>query len=750
MSFELTERAARESEKLSVEPQLVLEIEGISTLFGAVTINKLLKYGDTIDAVPVKYGDAGIVYGGLIPIDDQKSFITFDSKTSTGIKQQLRPDQGNISSVSNVTVSLIDKDELISQIISPGVTVTDILARKATLYFGFASSAFPDDYIRIFTGLVDDVTSGTGTIELNIAHPDQKKRQELFTRATTQLNGAIGSGDTTITVNSTSDFIAPTVGDPSLKHYVRIEDEVMRFTGLTATTFTGVTRGQLGTTAAAHVDDTDVESFFVLEGDMMTLALQLMLSLSGDFVTGVGIRNFVDVSPTLNVANSVFFEGIDVEDIYGLTINDFIEISGASEGANNTTDKVKILEFVKTDTGSYIVLNSVDESSTPVVLVSELDSAAVASFSSQYDVLAEGLAMDPQQVDVFQHQELRRVFLSSFDYRFYIKDQINAKDFINQQIYAPYAAYSLPRKGKASVGLHIGPLPTDLIKQINRNNITNAKNLQLRRTTTRNMYNTIIYKFDQRVLEDTFASVVATTDATSRTRIPIGTKALTVEATGIRSDLTGTANASTSTTRLLNRYKFGAEFFERIKLFFKDGFNAEVGDLVLFDFDQLKVTETVDGTREKESKLYEIINKSLNFKTGDISLNLVDTSFTGAERFAVISPASELVTVRDAQEFTLTSSFASRFGANEGRKWKNYVDAAVIVRNPDFSFKEAGVIGSVTGNTIRLQSALGLTPSAGMIMELDEYDNQPDNVKLVFGFMSDAVFGDGKAQYVMI
>ena len=62
--------------------------------------------------------------------------------------------------------------------------------------------------------------------------------------AYTTLNGGINNSVTTITVVSTTGF--PTAGQ------LRIESEVVTYTGTTTTTFTGCTRGALGTTNAAH------------------------------------------------------------------------------------------------------------------------------------------------------------------------------------------------------------------------------------------------------------------------------------------------------------------------------------------------------------------------------------------------------------------------------------------------------------------------------------------------------------------
>jgi len=62
-----------------------------------------------------------------------------------------------------------------------------------------------------------------------------------------QLNGAINNSVTTITVDSTTSF--PATGR------IDIDTELITYTGITSTTFTGCTRGANGTTAASHSDN---------------------------------------------------------------------------------------------------------------------------------------------------------------------------------------------------------------------------------------------------------------------------------------------------------------------------------------------------------------------------------------------------------------------------------------------------------------------------------------------------------------
>lgn len=73
------------------------------------------------------------------------------------------------------------------------------------------------------------------------------KTEKFANAAEDTLNGAITSGATSLTVNSASEF--PTDGDFRIK----VESEIMIVTAVSTNTFT-VTRGQEGTSAAAHAD----------------------------------------------------------------------------------------------------------------------------------------------------------------------------------------------------------------------------------------------------------------------------------------------------------------------------------------------------------------------------------------------------------------------------------------------------------------------------------------------------------------
>jgi hypothetical protein len=72
----------------------------------------------------------------------------------------------------------------------------------------------------------------------------------VLSAAVDQLNGSINASTTTITVDSTTGF--------SSAGLLLIEQELITYTGITSTTFTGCTRGVQGTAAASHNDNTIV------------------------------------------------------------------------------------------------------------------------------------------------------------------------------------------------------------------------------------------------------------------------------------------------------------------------------------------------------------------------------------------------------------------------------------------------------------------------------------------------------------
>jgi hypothetical protein len=359
--------------------------------------------------------------------------------------------------------------------------------------------------------------------------------------------------------------------------------------------------------------------------------------------------------------------------------------------------------------------------------------------------------MDPRDVDVVEHEFIKETFLPSFPMRFYLKETIeNTKEFIEKELYVPCAAYSLPRGTRSSIGLHIAPFPTESIRILSKDNIKNAAKLRLRRSYAKNFYNTIVYRFDEDLYDDKFVKGTVNINAQSVSETK-RRKEFTITSKGMRSDLQAVTLAANAGTRLLDRYKRGAEFLEQVDLFFSEGVRLEPGDIVLLDPEGLNITDTVSGTRAKPAKFFEVTNKSIDL-SGSVTVSLTDTSFDGAQRYGMFSPASYIDSGTTFSVF-IRASFSQPFGVNEWRKWQDFIGADVQIHNADYSVIGYTKIAAISGNTITLSPPLAFAPATDYLMEFAPYDLQTsERVKLLYTHNSDGdlPFGDGLDPYVYL
>jgi len=754
--FPLTIPAMLAASKINVRPILVFSFDNIAKKFGSASISERIRIGDANLYIDNYDGDPWYI-GGLRPLINQGTYISFggtSGKTTTRLSQQLQPDKGIGTSVTQLTISMIDKDELVTELISPGFEATELFGEPCRVELGFEGTSYPEDYITMFKGACENISSGAGYVTFSLSSTEQKKRQNLFTRATSQLATSIASSGsiTTIDLDDASDFLVPVLGpdstyDSSIKFYVQIGDEYFRYTGKTGNQLTGVTRnpapfdfGQL-----AHDVGDDVNSIVRLEGNGLDLARKLMLSgRNGPYLENIDVTNFNYTDPINTIPNILFFFGVDVEQQYGIFAGDYITTTGATNGANNVTAKT-IDSIFTTNDGSYVVVNG-------VTFVNEINTAAVVSFRSQWDTLGEGCAMASGDVDLFEFNKIYRLFLSSFDFDFRIKSVIEAKTFIEEQIFKPMTCFSIPRKGKSSLGYHIGPLPGAEILTLGRDNIVDASKLKIQRSISRNYSNAITYNYDKNIVDDKYLTTKLAIDSTSISDFKVGQRGLSFSNDGMRTSLQAELKALQASNRLLNRYKRAAEWFDNIQVLFGAGFNSEIGDVIIVNMAGLNVSNTKTGNRQGEDRLFQILNKEMDFATGDIRLSLTDTNFSTAARYGLISPASKVKSAASGTQFTLSPSYSSVYGGNEFLKWQRFGHILVRVRSPDGTTRNAVQrILSFSGNTVTLQSTLGFTPVAGDIMEFAHYNDASDQQKLPYAFMrTTAPFDDGKPRYQML
>lgn len=471
----------------------------------------------------------------------------------------------------------------------------------------------------------------------------------------------------------------------------------------------------------------------------------MLSGVNGNYLENITPQFFNRFDQSTVYANTVAFSNIDLQRIYNIQIGDYVTITGSSETANNVSLK-QITAIFYNEYGTIIEIDG-------VTFADDDGETAQVSFRSQYDTLGEGLGFTPDEVDIEEHLRLQSEFLSNFEYDFYLKEEIDGKEFLEKEIYLPCGCYSLPRKAQASVGILAPPKPGEDLVVFDHRNVFKPSQIKLRRSTTKNFLNTVIYKFDELPLEDKFVRAVVTTDNDSRNRIKNqGNKTLVIESKGMRRQLNGIQNATVATARRVDQYKFAAEFLEGVQVNFGDSFNIEIGDVVILDGTNLNITDFSSGERTKEPTLFQIINKSINIKTGEVKLDLLNTGYDldNVGRYCLISPSSIIKSASSSSTFTLDPSFSNPYGTDEGRKWRRYENLDIVVRSEDHSVIESAHVESITFNTVTLSSPLSFTPQSGYIMELDVYNNvSSDILKIKYGFMSDGeFFDDGEPAYL--
>lgn len=712
MALTLTQAAQDMANKTVQEPSMVLEIQGYDKVFTTGTVLKINRAGD--------YGLGSLTLGEISEKLDVKKFISMDG-TTTSIGSQIEQDKGGASSITSIQIALIDPDESVTRLISPSVEIDDILGSKAWVYLGYTGTTWPEDYVILYNGIVDDVTIRGGKIILSISNSAIKKRQEIFKNIETITDGSVTNVQTTITVESIVNFLEPVA---ELETYIKIDDEIIKYTGINTgtNTFTGCTRAQFGTIATTHDDEASVSSFYRIQDNAIDLALKLMLSGENEyFLENLDVTNFVTDFDGNPLANSIHFAGVNVVTKYGFSVGDLITTTGASNGANNVSLKT-IQSIDVTTAGSSIVIAG-------VTFVAETASAAVLKIKSQYNVLPDGLGMGGDEVDVAEFQRIYALSSGSIpDYDFYLKDTINGKEFIDKQVLYPSNLFSVPKNGKVSLGEIAPPLAISTLKTINKNNLTSPDAVQIKRQVGKYFYNTYIMKYDYDAVEDKPLAGYIRTDEDSKNQIKVGVKAITIVSDGLRNNAANNAIIDINSERFLDRYRFAAEQIT-CSCFYGDGFSIDVGDVVLFGDLDLPYSDSSRGEKGFSPRLCEVINKRMDIKSGKIELTLLDTGYLTSGRYGIFSPSSVLGSGCTSTSLVITDSYGIAAPLIEKSKWVNFIGKRIFIRDIEWANTYDSVLLGFNSDYEMKIKNIGVSPTAGMIVELPPYPSgtNPDD-----------------------
>jgi hypothetical protein len=818
MALQVTENLRQAIKNSEISPTLIAKIDGYSTIFGNVAIRKYVRIGDP----GLLIGDDWLI-GGFSLLDNQAPYISFSQGTTTRITQKLDPSRGQGSSVSQMTLALIDYNREITELVSPGFQLTDVIGRRVTIFLGAQDTSWPEDYNVVFRGVIQDVEAAANVIYLNLANTDEKKRISALPRITAETGQAIdfksvtfqdlqfknrediqnlvdvtytpggtagseivtvggggysigvqiqnsvstaaqikkaienhpganqlvtikitgNSSDAQVTGSATlgtdsvidlvdaSEFLLPA---DSMQTYAVIENELIRYAGKTSNQLTGVTRAQYDSIGAFHDIEKSVDQVVRITDNGINIALKLMLSNGPLFYAeGIAAKAFQYYSPTIYIDNTIFFDGIDLATDYGVSRGDKVTVTGEANPLNNVIDSI-ILEVGKTNYGSYVIVsdNLVDAATT----------TAVVKFKSQFNVLPIGFGMVPVEVDVEQHLYVRDTFLSTFNLDLFVKDITDGKGFLEKQVYLPMTCFSVPRKGRSSIVYTVGPMPTYEVVSLDKTTVQNPSQLKVKRSSNENFFNQVQFDYDYDPISGSYLTHKNFPKDVDTSQIPVGAKPFVVESQGLTTALGAEDTASRSADRWLRRYKNGAEFIKGVRAAFSVGYQLEIGDIVAVDYEQLQLADFGTGSRSGPIKLMEVMNKILDNKTGEVSVDLVNTTFGVGDRFGLISPSSKTLAGSTTTKVILEKSWSTKPFERESQKWFDYLNQEVIIHNEDWSIVYTTIIRGFDNNDPQGMSvdAMPGAPGSGWIIQCPDYPNTTEQNDLAFWKQRHAFF----------
>lgn len=728
-------------------PVVVVDIVGAPDILTNQDVSTTALYGDP----NLQYGTPGLVYGGLRPYlttnpDGSqrtfKNYLVLD-KSSFTLQQRIEPEQGK-ASVGTLTLAFIDPDNYMTQLVSPGVVLDEILGAEVNVFLGYQQISFPQDFFRIFHGYISSIVDGPGYVTLQISDPNIKRRQQLFYCATTTLSAPVAPSDTVINVVSTNNFFKQITGpdgtnpNPSIHTYILIDQEYIEVnvTSSTQFTVTGSGRGARGSTAASHSSGGNVQAAIQIgdsthKENAMDMALKIMLSgWDGPWITGeklLAIGPEPDSNPGITTTSFVTLPtNVDAVNDYNLIAGDYIIMQGSSHSGNNNT-LFKIVSFSSFAGQSNRIIN------ISGTLTKEQDTPATIGFRSQFDVypLDAGLMLKPTDVDIAQHLYIRDTFLGQTgnDLIFFITSpEDSGKNFLEQQIYFPIGAYSLTRRGLISCGYHAPPIANQNLSILDETNIIDPdKGMQITRATNnRAFYDEIDITYDY----DDSGQPHSTTKILGDGFTKIGiASTLPIDAKGVYSGYSSQLLLRRAQF-LLTRYNRGAVQID-VKVDWQTGNLIEAGDVVAIQDKNgvLQIANFNTGARDLSGQLFEVIDRTFDIRNGNVQLKLVGgLGATVTSRYATVSPSSVVDVGSTATAVIIKDSYGAIFPGNESKKWSSFVGLPIYVHSKDYSVAgQATLLGIDASNNYQLNvTNLGFTPAAGYVVDVPPYPNSTD------------------------
>jgi hypothetical protein len=718
-------------------PVVVLEIEGLPFVIGSNQIFESINYDDP----NTFYDDPLLTYDGLRPInpDKQKSLID-RAKSFATISQKLEQWDGK-ASVETFNIRLVDENGIMTRVCTPGYYIEDIMNRKVTIRYGFQEIAYPEDYMVLFRGYVNNVRLGPGWIDFIFTDPSAKRKQVLFNASTVTLSSAITDSDTTLTISSTQNLYqtilnAKGVNDSSVTIGLVLDGkEIVTYENadILSSTQVVVNRAQLGSLPSAHDAGIEIKMFIRFDDNPVNIALKSMLSgFNGSWLQDVSLRSINNDDAGNIISDTITFgPKVNLSQDYGLVIGDFITLSGSSIPANNAT--FTIAEFVNDRTVKVVETGILNTEPPPISGYL----TTVSAFRSKYDVYptTAGLSLTPQDVFVSAHEDLRDTYIQfNYDMRI-VGSEDSGKTWIETHLFKPIGGYSLTQGSMISMGLSKPPLTNDLSKVLDPTNVVKASECVVERgINTRFFYNEVLFQYAWNPLTEKYGRSLRIIDADAQKRMR-QVSVLKIEARGFPDTVQSQTLLKARANRVLQRHRFATETVDLVTNF-GTGNLVDAGDVMVLSDSEvpvLQISNTEQASRGIGARIMEVQERTINLSQGNSKMRLLSNNgFSLTDRYGVISPSSK-VTLDAANSnalFKIKDSFGSKYPGAEYKKWQNYAGSRIIIHDNNWTRSSISTfsVDPVDPYFIHLDTALSFVPQEDDVMELAPYDDSSSSI----------------------
>lgn len=725
MALELSPRLKNLASQTDKTPQLILEIEGSQYLYGTGKILETARWDDP----RINWdNNQGITWDGQIEKENSRPYISLKGSTRD-IAQQLFVEKGGAGSITTMNIALVDYNKEVARDLSFD-QIGDVLGRRANVYFTLEGGRFPQDTIELFKGQITDTEYRAGLITLTISNPADKLRNPIFESLVTQTTNSIDSIQTTIPVGITNPFI---YSQDAITSYIRIDDEIMEVVSSTSNSFE-VIRSRLGTIPTNHDLEADVQSYYILDGHPIDLALKLYHSNEGNTFKEIDyyINALNQITNVEVIEGAIVINDYDIQRRLGLVEDDEIELIGTA-----SNDGIyKVLTSGVLDTGkSYIRVKS------PLSVETGLD--IKLRIRSKYNVLSEGVGLDLDQVNTAQFEETRDLFSANFIHvNPQIEDTIDElKSWVERELFRPQGIYNLPNV-RLGCKYTAPPFSVTSIPTFNTKNLKDVSKIVQKRSGHKYLTNYMTYRYNADFLTGKLLDKLITQNLDSTNRIDLGKKKQSIDVKGIRRSGESKQILERATKANLSRFKFASRYIKNIKPLFSNLLTLEIGDVVFFGGEDTQLTNLETGERDNPVEIYEVINTKKDYMQGSGSIEILQTGFAFDGLVGVFSPSSKVISGSTTERILLDKIWDGSTPI-ERDKWTRWIGAKIRVHSDDYTFDETTTLDrfdTKTPNGLILDPPLSSVPPANSfvnIAKLENYQSESDvdrTIKLTYTF----------------